>query len=270
MPDVALFWVAPADADANTDYRIESDKGTSGTFIEVSTEDATDRGDGSYAPYATTLNGALSATAVSITLTDATNFADGDYAMINREIVYLDGKSGNTFATCLRGVGGTLPVAHDTGAAVKAAHETYVDSAVDFGSRSVIRYKVIRIQGANESVAGELIAVYPPPPPYSNLVTLYGVLEDIQGNPQSGIAVTLVLNDTDNFGIDTGEGILKQTETDTSDADGFFHFFVRRPATHSGPAPDGAGILTLTIGADVTWSVDNLPDDVDYVNYLET
>lgn len=270
MPDVILRWVAPADADVNTDYRIESDKDTSGTFTTVATQNSTDRGDGAYAPYASTLNGALSATAVSITLTDATNFANGNYVQIDKEIVLLGGKSGNTFATCARGVGGTLPMAHDDGTAVKAAHETYTDSAVDFGARNVVRYKVVRVQGSNESVAAELIAVYPPVPPYSNLVTLYGIMEDIQGNPQSGLDVTLVLNDTDNFGVDTGEGIVKQTESDTTDADGFFHFFVRRPSTHGGPSPDGAGTLTLTIGTDVTWAVDNLPDGVDYVNYLET
>lgn len=270
MPDVILRWVPPADADVNTDYRIEADTATSGTFATVATQGSTDRGDGSYTPYTSTLNGALTATAVSITLADATNFANGDYVQIDKEIVLLGGKSGNTFAACARGVGGTLPVAHDNGAAAKAAHETYTDSAVDFGARKVIRYKVIRIQGSDESVATELIAVHPPPPPFSNLVTLYGIMEDIQGNPQSGLDVTLVLNDTDNFGIDTSEGIVKQNETATTDADGFFYFFVRRPATHSGPAPDGAGSLTLTIGTDVTWSVDSLPDDVDYVNYLET
>lgn len=270
MPDVILRWVPPADADVDTDYRIESDKATSGTFVTVATQSSVDRGDGSYTPYASSLNGALTSTAVSITLADATNFSNGDYVQIDKEIVLLGGKSGNTFATCARGVGGTLPVAHDDGAAVKAAHETYTDSGVDFGSRSVIRYKVIRIQGTAESIAAELIAVYPPKPPYSNLLTLYGVLEDIQGNPQSAISVTLVLNDTDNFAIDTGEAIVKQTESDTTDADGFFSFFVRRPATHSGPAPDGAGSFTLTIGTDNTWAVANLPDDVDYVNYLET
>jgi hypothetical protein len=264
MTDVTIRWPAATDADASTDYQIDSDETTSGTFAELAASplNSTDRGDGSYVPYETTLDGALTAEATSLTMTDATNFADGDYIIVDKEMILLAGKASNTFSGVTRGVGGTIPQAHLTGAAVYAVHESHADTPTYAAERYVIRYRVTRVQGSDASVAAEATAVNPPLPPTNNLITLWGVMEDIQGNPEENIAVQLAINEADDYGQDTGEGILKTTESAQTDADGFFFFYVRRDVAHV-----GGGVYTLTIN-NQAFTIAELPDQ-EHVNYLE-
>lgn len=264
MTIVTLRWVAALDADATTDYRIDSDEAVSGTFVTASTENATDRGGGVYTPASTTLNGALTSSATTVILTSGADFAEGDYVVVDREMILLGAKSTHTFTGCTRGIGGTVPVAHDSLDTVYKAHETKTYSTVDFGSRHCIRYRVFRVQGANVSLANEIVVVNPPDPPSDSHVTLYGVLETIGGAPSAAVPITLAMAGSNNYGLDTGELIITATsETDTSDADGFFSVFVRRFSTRS-----GSGAITLTIGS-LTWNVLTLPD-VPHINFLET
>lgn len=264
MADVTLRWPAATDADASTDYQIESDETTSGTFVELGASplDSTNRGDGSYAPFQTTLNGALTAAATTLIMTSATNFDDGDYIIIDKEMILLAGKSSNTFTGVTRGVGGTIPQAHDNGAAVYQVHESHADTPTYASERYVIRYRITRLQGSDTSVAAEATAVNPPLPPTNNLITLWGVVESVQGVPQENIAVQLTINEADDYGQDTGEGILKTTESTSTDADGFFFFYVRRDVAHV-----GGGVYTLTINSQA-FTIADLPDQ-EHVNYLE-
>lgn len=260
-----LIWVAALDADASTDYKIESDEDTSGTFAELAASplNSTNRGDGSYVPYQTTLNGDITASATSLTLTDANNFANGDYIAIDKELILLAGKSGNAFSGCTRGAGGTIPQAHEDTTAVYAAHESHTDSPTYASERYVIRYRITRVQGSDESIAAEAIGVSPPLPPTSNLITLWGIVEDIQGNPEASIVARLAISDADDYGQDTGETILKTTEQASTDADGFWYFFVRRDV-----ARVGGGTYTLTLN-NQNFTIVSLPDQA-HINYLRT
>lgn len=267
MPDVVLRWTAALDADVSTDYLIQSDEATSGTFATVTTANSTDRGDGSYVPYSTTLNGAITASDTTIILTSGTNFTANSYVQIDKEWIQLGSKSTNTFTACTRGLGGSIPRSHSNGATVYATHETYTDTTVAFGSRYVVRYKVIRVQGSDSSIAAELIAVNPPTPTFTNLITVYGIIEDLQGNPEADVSVTMAIADDDNFGQDTGELIYPAIQSTTTDDDGFFYFFVRRDV-----ARIGSDSLTITIDntlGDLSWSVATLPDQ-ESINFLET
>ncbi|MFZ1397136.1 MAG: hypothetical protein WAS33_09585, partial [Candidatus Promineifilaceae bacterium] len=195
------------------------------------------------------------------TLTDASNFANGDHIVIDKELILLAGKSSNTFTGVTRGAGGTIPQAHDDTTAVYAAHETHTDSPTYAASRYVIRYRITRVQGSDESIAAEAMGVSPPLPPTNNLITLWGIVEDIQGNPAQGIAAKLVISDADDYGQDTGETILKSNETASTDADGFFYFYVRRDV-----ARVGGGTYTLTVN-NQNFTITSLPDQA-HINYL--
>jgi hypothetical protein len=260
MTQVILIWVAAANADADTVYKVEADKTAPGIFGVVTTQDATDRGDGSYTPYSTTLNlgGTLSATHTSITLTDTSNFSEGDHVVIGKELIKLGTQVEVRFDNCTRGIGGTLPAGHSNGATVYKAHETFIDTNVTFGSRKVIRYRIKRIQDGEEAVGVEVVVVNPPAPPYTNLCTVWGILEDISSNPQQGVTVQLALGSPDNYGRDTGESIIKSGAVAVTDEDGFFCFQVRRD------------IAPLTLSMDgLVWKVQNIPEETS-VNFLRT
>src|SRR5262249_33844225 len=74
--------------------------------------------------FTTTLNGSISSTTGTITLTDASKLKEGDAITFHdgsegsEEQVYLNGKSGNTFTSCGRGLNGTTAVSHTSGAMV--------------------------------------------------------------------------------------------------------------------------------------------------------
>lgn len=272
MPDINLIWAAATNASAATSYKIQSDLAASGTFVTITTQSASNRGDGSYSPYSTTLNGMVPQGDTAVTLTDATNFAEGDYIIIQsdyaREMVLLGSKSGATFSNCTRGIGATVPQEHESGAIVYQAHESYLDSAVNFGSRHVVRYRVIRVQGTDESVAADLPAIYPTPPPTNNLTTLWGIIQDIQGNPKADVAISLTIDEADDFHTDSGEFLYKEAETTTTDADGYFELIIPRNAAHG-----GSGVFTLSIdpgnSGSTTWTINNVPNQ-DHVNFLNT
>lgn len=267
MATYTVRWVAALDATVSTQYKIYSDEAASGTYAEEATVSASDRGDGQYTPYSTTLNGAITATAASLVFTDATNFANGEYVSIENEIIKLGGKSGNTFASCERGIGGSVKVAHDTLTTIYKAHESTSITIATFGSRKIIRVKVTRLDNSLESVASESNIIKPTNPPSNNYTTLYGILRSAQGSPLSAVDVTMTIASSGAYQIGTGDVLYKQTEEAVTDADGYFEFFVPRTAK-----TDSDKEITLAIGTGsglITWSVESVPD-VDSINFIET
>lgn len=211
-----IRWPGPSDADINTDYRIESDEGTPGTFVALATQDATTP----YASVGSTLVAAIAAGDTSFTLAAGTNFSDADYAVVDREMFLLGGKATDDFTDVAGGQGGTTKQAHAAGASIFKAHESYVDTP-SWTGRHCITYRVIRIQGAVESIAAESVAVNPTAPTTNNLTTLWGVLEWF-GERQVGKTVTLTITDGDNYLAGTGEQLYKQVKSTTTSAEGYW------------------------------------------------
>jgi hypothetical protein len=262
MTDVVLTWRAALDADASTEYDIESDAAQSGVFANITTRSATDRGDGAYSPYTTTLVGNTARAVTLLTFADATNFAEGDYVLVDREIIKLGAKTDDSFAGCLRGQLSTLSADHAGGATVAQCHETYTVTGVNFGTRHVIRYRITRVQGAAQAVGHLLVAVLPSLPPESSLVTVYGILQTTEGEAKAEADVTLAISGPSNVDPSTTEVYTPDEQATTTDADGYFEVLVPKSAFMS-----GTETLTLTAG-DLTWELTNVPD-VSYINFLE-
>ena len=271
IADVILRWVAITNATSITQYRIESDKATSGVFVPITTQAATDRGDGAYGPNTTMLFADIGPDETAISVSNNENLVRHDFIAFEREMVEIQdaGSAGSVVEiTVIRGQAGTMAQTHAHGIIGYKAHESFVDGSVNFGSRSVIRYRVIAVNDDQESIALELVAVNPAAPATNNLMNLWGILEDTQGNPKSGITVELKAQDNDAFAIDTSETIYKGMATALTDADGYFSFFLRRDATlttYTKPRlvidPGGAG--------EIVWDIQTLPDQ-DAINYLLT
>lgn len=260
--DITIWWRAYGSADVNTDYLIQSDKAVSGTFATVSTEDATDRGDASYVPYTSTLSEAIEAGATSITLTGSTGFTDGSRVKIDAETFIIDGKSGDVFAACTPGADNTVQADHDADTTVYHMHESYTDSAVDFGSRNAIRYRVIVVVGSTNLVAAECVAVVPTLPPTNNFCRVWGMLESTQGAPMPGETITLQILDGDNYNPRSAETYDSAEVTTTTDADGYWQLLLPRDAAHS-----GGDVFRLIVDGE-THTVSVVPD-VDSISYLE-
>jgi len=251
------------DADINTDYRLQSDETTAGTFVTVTAaQDATSP----YAPVSTTLNGAISETATTVVLTSGASFSQGDYVVVNGEMIVLGAKSTNTFTACTRGYGGTVPVAQADTSSVYRAHESFTVTPTWNSGRKVIRYRIIRIQGADLSIASELTLINPTVPPDHDHITIYGILETEAGTPVASVSVRLTLSVNTAWGQRTGETLFYTTQTTTTGADGYFSFTARRDALRQ----DG-GQYVLTIdpsGKNQSFTITSVPNQ-DAVNFLE-
>ena len=67
----------------------------------------------------TALNGAINSSVTSINVTNASNYpSSGGYILIDNELIYFSGTSGNTLTGCLRGQDGTLAASHLNNAVV--------------------------------------------------------------------------------------------------------------------------------------------------------
>lgn len=262
MTDVPLRWVAALDADVNTDYRIEYNGNSVDLFETVTTLDSTDRGDGSYTPYQTTLSGAISAGDLALSMASGTNFADGEYIVIDREMILLGGKSTNDFSSLGRGQGTTRDRDHSDGATIYKAHETYTHAGVTaFASRKVIRYHIIRVQGSEESLAREILAVQPQLSSTVEFCAVWHVFQDAQGTPQSGVPVEMEILRKDLFDPGTLEGYYRDIESTITDDDGYFQFFLPIFAVDLAP---GEVIATITMAPNVSdavqsWDITSLP-----------
>lgn len=269
MATVTVHWMAAANADVNSDYKIYHDLAASGTFVLAATQDATESSTGIYTPPATTLVAAIGVDDESLELTDATAFADDDIIWIDREAILAGGKSGAVFGSCGRGQGSTVRREHAASAAVYKAHESKEFTSWDWGSRKAVRFRISHLTSAGESVAAEAIAVNPTMPPTNNLATIWGLLTDIQGNPKSGRKITLRIAQSDNYHYTTHETFLNETEEATTDADGYWEFFIPRDIDHA-----GGDRYTLTLDADspatlFEWNIATVRDD-NVVKYVET
>lgn len=250
------------DADSSTDYRLDSDETTAGTFATVTTQDATTP----YAPVSTTLNGSLTRTATTVVLTDGASFSEGDYVMVDGEMILLGAKSTHTFTGCTRGYGGTVAVAHATSLPVYKAHESFSVTPTWNSGRKLIRYRLVRVEGANTSVASEVTLYNPPSPPDADHITIYGALESEAGAPVSGITVRLSLSVNTAWGQRTGETQYYTLQSTTSGVDGFFSFTARRDALRQ---DGGAYVLTIDpAGKNQSFTIESVPDQ-ETVNYLE-
>lgn len=260
--DNTIYWSGYGSADVNTNYIVKSDETTSGTFATLATQNATDRGDASYAPYTAILVGNLSATDEVVEMGDATDFANGQRIKLGRETILLGGKSSNTFGACSRGVDNTIPRSHTDGDTITAMHESYTDSSVTYGSRNLIRYRIIAElgDGGDQLVAAEAVAVKPTKPPTNDLCTVWGIVDEIPGTPQSGVAASLSISDGTFYNTATGE-TFGSGPSDTTDEDGYFELFVPKDAIRSG------GALTITVNGKAQ-AISSIPD-VDAINYLE-
>lgn len=260
--DVPLRWVAALDADTDTNYRIEYNGNTPGLFEVITTLDSTNRGDGAYTPYTATLVGDIAAGAASIAFDGVTGFTDGNYAMIDREMFLLGGLSGTTFAACAGGQGNTRRRPHYNGATIYKAHETYTHAGVTaFATRSAIRYHIIREQGADQSLAREILAVQPTLSSTAEFSAVWHVFQDAQGNPQANVPVTMTLLRNDLYDPGTLEGFYRDAESVVTDADGYFQFFLPIFAVD---LEEGETIATITVAPGVTntektWNITALP-----------
>ena len=259
-----LRWSGPADATANDVYDIYADMTTANVFELIDTWDATTP----YASPTTTLVLAIEAEDVSLQLTDAANFSNDDSVMVDREPIVLDGKSGNTFATCTRAAGKGLAEAHAEGATVTKLHEEYVHSGVVWNEgRSLIRYRVVRRDsGGDESVAAQALAYNLPKPDNTDYIVIFVPVIDTKGYPVADISVSLIINDEDNITAH-GEMIYATKETKTTAADGMVWFQVAKDSIHR-----GGDKFTIAIGegtpAEVKREFLDVPDLSDAENLL--
>lgn len=241
--DVILRWPGPAHATSGSSYVIKSDVATPGTFVAVSGSPQT--ATTPYASVSTTLTEAMTATQTSLIVASAASFANGDYAVIDKELMLLNGESGTTYTTVTRMLGGTRAAAHLLGVSMYKAHETKTLTAVDFGSgvtlRHVIRYRISHSLAGVEDTPAEYLAVWPSAPPTNNLATLWDVITDIQGNIKAGMTVQLRIDQTDDYHAGTPESLYSEIETTITDADGYFEFFIPRGIDHLG----GAGFTLI-------------------------
>lgn len=257
---IDIYWVPPEDATGTSQYEIQADKTIPGTFDVVTTVTPTSP----YTPVTTTLASDITDTDTTIVLTDGTSFLENDYVKIGTEVIKLGTKSTNTFTGCIRGV---IADSHSTGDTVSRASESYSEASVDFGSRHLIRYRVIHIDSdGNRSTAAEAIAFLLPLPPNNLFTTLYGVLES-QGSAVSGVTVTLSETDTDNY-LSSGEIVYKVTATTTTDSDGFFYFYIPRDK-YLLPSGGDPFIVTIASGTTAEWSktIAAIPDE-NFVNFV--
>lgn len=271
MASITLRWAGPADADANTDYNINVNSGGPGIGAGV----WVDILDGHYdatAPYAsptTGLDTGVDEDETTLVLDSATSFAEGDYVEIDGEIIILGVEAGTAYTGCTRGVGESLPLAHLAGATVTKLHESHVDADRSFpAGRHALRYQIIRYDATGEAVAAKALAVYPPPPPFSTHVTVWGICEMLDGTPHGLVDVVVTYDEADDYGQEGGEHLSKRSITVQSDLDGFWSIPLRKDRYRQ-----GGGHHTITIAPgqaeELQWVVSSLPD-VPTINFLET
>lgn len=269
MPDITIRWAGAADADANTDYRVEVNSAAAGIGEGAwATLVANQAATSPYVAPATTLATPITDSETTIVLTDATDFVEGDYVEIVGEVIILGAKAGSTFTGCSRAAGESLPIAH-TGAAVTLLHESYVDNDRVFPEgRYALRYRVVRVEADGESVAAMALAVSPPAPPSTSHICVWGICEMLDGTPHALVTIAVTYNDNDNYGQDRGEHLSRHPAGTTSDEDGFWSIPLRKDRYRQ-----GGGVFTITLAPgqveELEWVVGTLPDRP-AINFLET
>lgn len=196
MTDITLHWRAYGAADANTDYEIWWNGGASAPdFDLLVTRDATDRGDGQYAPRETTLLAGIANVETSLSLASTTGFLAGDRVKIDRETIILGPSIATPINDCVRGADGTIRRQHLADAAVYAMHESYLHAGVDFGSRKALRYQIVTVlSDGTRLTAAEATAVKPSLPPSNDYTVVWGLIDRTTNVPVEDVSVSLVLS----------------------------------------------------------------------------
>lgn len=265
-PDTAalrVWWRAYGTADATTDYIIQSDKSVSGTFETLATQDATDRGDGFYYPFTSTLGTDIDADETELTMTGTVGVTAGARVKIDAETVLLGDRVSNTFTGCTRGADGTLPAAHLADTTVYQMHESYGETLDPFGSRNAIRYRVIAVVNGVQDLPAECVVVKPTLPPTTNFCRVWGILESTQGAAMAGQTVTLQRQTGREYNPGTAETYARTLVTVTTDADGYWELLVPRNIARS-----GGDVFRLTVDGKFHPLAASIPN-VDTICYLE-
>lgn len=268
--DVMLRWKAYGLADADTDYRIESDVAGPGDFNDVATIDANEREfeSGIYYPYLGSLVSAIGRDDIRIVFTGMEiELSNNEYIRIDGETI-ITGKGdlgGELFQNCTRGSDNTIRRPHAQYAAVAHMHETYIDEGVDFGSRHVVRYRIATITAEGETLTTEALAVKPSLPPTDDYCTVWGVMQNSFDQPIVGLPVQLSIVGDDVYNTRTGEVFSPdEIQSVTSDMDGYWEVVAPRSIVLSRST---SLVVKLTInGRDIFLS--EVPD-VGAINYLE-
>lgn len=268
--EVYLRWVAYGLANVDTDYEVWSDEATPGTFVLAYTKNAGERLSlsGEYGPYVGVLTDEITKDSADIHISGgdpsvSTDFENEDWAKIEGETVQLDHSidSNVTFPGSRRGVDYTIRRSHAAGTTVLEIHEVLVDTTVSFGARHVIRYKLITVTPDGDLVPVEGLAVNPTLPPTSDHCMIWGVINDTENLPLSGIAVSLIPSQRI-YNVRTGEVVRETAQTTTTDTDGYFEVIALRDV-----AASRTGVLELTVDGQAV-ILTEIPDE-NAVNYLE-
>lgn len=188
-----------------------------------------------------TLTAALDATSTTVPLN--ASLPTNTLVRVGNETIRLGSWNGSAHTNCERGYGGGIPQNHASGTTVYALQSSWEDTDAVFGEgRHVITYCVFREDSEGMSIPSETKAIALPTPPSDRYICAWGIVVYANGNPASGVAVTLELGDTDDY-LSTGEYLLAQKLETQTGADGFFYFFLPRSALWL----SGGGVQRLTL-----------------------
>lgn len=264
-------------ATSDTNYRLLADLSEPDIFAEVLTLSATAGPGGSYSAVETVLSEDITREEDEIQMPSGNeaSFPAGSYAVVGRELVQLGALGAGDpviYTGCKRGFGGTLREAYDSGTTVKSAHESVELNLVTFSDdRHVIRYRIQPLHLGQEGEPHEVLAINPSLPEDDSITTIFGVMQDVEGQPLAGLAVSLSFVGSDPVYLPaSGEFIFPAGDTATTNAEGYFEVSGPRDVSRVGSA-----IFTLKIqSADnakesIEWNVEQIPD-LPFVHFRET
>jgi hypothetical protein len=232
MPTFDIWFRGALDAVDNTAlYKLYGDETTAGTFAElVASQPATSP----FTPVSAAIAGAIGASPTvdrQVNLPSA-SFAAGEIIQIDRESIKLGAEGTDIFTNCIRAWGsGNIPQAHAQGAIAYKMHEKFTRTYAWPTSpyiRRMVRYKIARIVGSEESVVSWAAIYNHPKPPGIDWCTVWGTIYDYLA--AAGTAVDGVLDVSGHGGFLTSLGdMLKDhdPEADTN-LDGYFYAYVPR------------------------------------------
>lgn len=254
---ITAIWAAAPGADSGYQYRIMADKATPGTYAQVALVDSVAGPDSQHSPIMSTLAAQLNPADTTISLLAGTgvDFASVDYVAVGGTLIELGALDSTDVYTIAGIVGGTLAEIHAVGTVVYAAHMSYIDPNVDFGTRHVIRYRVETVDGDDGDEGQEFVAVNPSVPDDNSLCTVWWIDERaVGGDAYAGLETKLsfVGSGWDRLTA-TGEHLPSYEETVATDSDGYVEFQVVRDR-----ARKGAGAYAFSGG--LTADVVSVPD----------
>ena len=251
---ITIIWAAAPGADSGYQYRIMADKSAPGAYAQVALVASVAGPDSQHSPIMSTLAAQLEPDDTTIQLLAGTgvDFADVDYVSVGGQLIKLGSlASTDVYNIDAISMGGTLAETHAVGTVVYAAHMSYIDPNVDFGSsRHVIRYRVETVDGDDEDEGQEFVAVNPSVPDDNSLCTVWWIDERaVGGDAYAGLETKLTFTGSgwDRL-VATGEHLPGYEETVATDSDGYVEFQVVRDRARKGA---GAYAFSGGLAADV-------------------